>query len=139
MLFAAYQAVAQEQTKIDHRLLANDEIRAKSIDCFTNDPEAYKFLIYELENAWFVKPISSLTEAQGKQLLSIEGITDQQGKPFSPSVVDNKEKFNFHEYNFQRHQTKTIAYDLGNGNALIFYSLEKLRIMFNQNSTNQTK
>ncbi len=135
--FVSVSVIAQKNTQIDSRLLVNKEVAAKAQDSFKNDPDAYNQMVFELENGWFVQSISSLTEGQKAQLLPVSAVVSADGQPFDPAVLNNPNEFNFHAYNFQRNATKTIGYDLGNGNVLVFYSAEKLRVMYSQNSSNQ--
>jgi hypothetical protein len=129
-------SIAQNSPTIDPRLSMDQEMKMKAEDNFQNDPVAYSLMVYELDNSWFVKPVSELTESQKKQLLSIENITDKQGQPFNPAVLTNPSEFNLYNYNFARSETQTIGYDLGNGQVLIFYSAEKIRAMY-YNSTSK--
>jgi hypothetical protein len=126
----------QNESQIDPRLLVNKEVGYKATEYFATDPAQYSFLLFELENAYVIRSMAELTENQKAQLLSIEGVQTADGVKFDPAVLSNPDSFNFHLYNFQRSETKTIAYDLGNGNVLVFYSTEKLRLMHSQKSSN---
>lgn len=125
----------QNESQIDPRLLVNKELGSKAAEYFSSDPEQYNFLLFELENAFIIRPLSEVTESQKSQLLSIEGIQTSAGEKFDPAVLSNLATFNFHLYNFQRSQTKTIGYDLGNGNVLVFYSIEKLQMIYAQKNS----
>lgn len=122
---------AQETQEIDPSLMVSEELGAKAVDYMANDPEEYQYLVFELDNAYFIKSYESLTNNQKAQLRTLDGVLSTDGKPFDPIVLQNGE-FNFHNYNFERSETQTIGYDLGNGQVLVFYSLEKLRIIFDQ-------
>lgn len=136
--FFALSGLAQQNATIDARLLVNKELAAKAQENFNTNPSAYDFMLFELEKGWFTQSFASLTEGQKSQLQSISGIVSTEGLPFDPAVLANPAQFNFHAYNFQRHATKTVGYDLGNGTVLVFYSTQKLQAMFEQkNSSNQ--
>ena len=130
-------ATAQQKEQIDQRLLTNKDIAAKAQDNFSNNPQEYNLMVFALDNGWFTQSYESLNSSQKSQLLSIDGIVSSDGKPFDPAVLSDPSKFNFYNYNFQRHETRTTAYNLGNGQVLVFYSAEKLRLMFEQNTSNQ--
>jgi len=129
----SFAATAQKNSTVDARLLVNKDVAAKAEETFKTNPEAYNQMVFELDNGWFTQSTESLNERQKAQLLSIDGIVSSDGKPFDPAVLTNPADFNFYAYNFQRHETKTMAYDLGNGTVLVFYSAEKLRLMNSQN------
>ncbi len=135
-IFISAISFGQNESQIDPRLLANKEVGAKAAEYFSTDPAQYNFLLFELENAYFIRSIAEVTENQKAQLLSIEGIQTAEGIKFDPAVLSNPATFNFHLYNFQRSETKTVGYDLGNGNVIVFYSIEKLRMMYSQKSSN---
>jgi hypothetical protein len=127
--------IGQNNTKIDSRLLVDKNVAVKAEENFKNNPEEYNLMVFELNNGWFTQSLASLNESQKSQLLSVSDIVSADGKPFDPAVLSNPATFNFYAYNFQRSATKTVAYDLGNGNVLVFYSAEKLRLMYSQNSS----
>lgn len=136
-LLVSFASIAQNESQIDPRLLVNKEVGSKAAEYFSTDPDQYNFLLFELENAYFIRSIAEVTESQKAQLLSINGIQTSSGEVFDPAVLNNPATFNFHLYNFQRSETKTIGYDLGNGNVLVFYSIEKLRLMYSQKTSNK--
>jgi hypothetical protein len=136
-LFITLFSFAQNDSQIDPRLLVNNEIGAKAQEYFTSNPDQYKFLLFELENAYFIRSMAEVTDGQKATLLSISEVYSVDGQVFDPIVLSNPATFNFHLYNFQRSETKTVGYNLGNGNVLVFYSLEKLRMMYSQNSSNK--
>lgn len=135
-IFITVISFGQNESQIDPRLLVNKEVGSKAAEYFSTDPDQYNFLLFELENAFFVRSMADVTENQKAQLLSIEDIQTADGVKFDPTILANAATFNFHLYNFQRSQTKTVGYDLGNGNVLVFYSIEKLRLMYSQKSSN---
>lgn len=122
---------------IDPRLMMNPRIAIKSQDHYLNNPDEYLFMVYELDNAYFIREMNTLNEPQKKSLKSIETIVDINGNPFDVAVLNDLTTFNFHLYNFERNENRTIAYDLQNGKILGFYSQEKLREMFTQNTTTE--
>lgn len=130
-------SLGQNNAQIDSRLLVNKEIGAKAMEYFSSDPEQYNFLLYELENAYFIRSMTEVTESQKTKLLSIAEVYSVNGEKFETALLNNPEGFNFHLYNFQRSETQTIGYDLGNGNVLVFYSVQKLREMYQQQSSNK--
>ncbi|MBK9192877.1 MAG: hypothetical protein IPM77_16025 [Crocinitomicaceae bacterium] len=130
LTLTGFISVGQTSTSIDPRLSADKEVMIKAEENFKNDPVAYEMMVFELNNAWFVKSISEVTDSQKKQLLSIENITDKNGQPFDTSILTNPSEFNFYNYNFARSETQTVGYDLGNGQVLVFYSAEKIRAMY---------
>lgn len=136
LTLSGFISIAQNSTTIDPRLSGDKETMIKAEENLNNDPIAYEMMVFELDNSWFVKPISEVTETQKKQLLSIEDVTDKNGQPFDPSVLTNPSEFNIHNYNFERSETQTVGYDLGNGQVLVFYSAEKIRAMY-YNSTSK--
>jgi Zn-dependent M32 family carboxypeptidase len=135
-IFISVISFGQNYSQIDPRLLANKEVGSKAAEYFSTDPAEYNFLLFELENAYFIRSMAEVTENQKGQLLSIVDVQTVDGVKFDPSVLADPATFNFHLYNFQRSQTKTVGYDLGNGNVLVFYSIEKLRLMYSQKSSN---
>ncbi len=135
-IFISVISFGQNESQIDPRLLVNKEVGSKAAEYFSTDPEQYNFLLFELENAYFIRSMAEVTENQKAKLLSVEDVQTSDGLKFDPAVLANPATFNFHLYNFQRSETKTVGYDLGNGNVLVFYSIEKLRLMYSQKSSN---
>ena len=136
-MFAITFCFGQNESQIDSRLLVNKEIGAKAMEYYSTNPEQYNFLLFELENAYFIRSMADVTESQQAKLLSIAEIYSTSGEKFNVAILNNPATFNFHLYNFQRSETETIGYNLGNGNVLVFYSIEKLREMYYQKSLNK--
>lgn len=129
---------AQSNQAIDSRLLVNKELGAKAAEYYKSNIAEYQFLVYELDHAFFVQSLDKVPANHKSELKSIENIVSIiDGLKFDPTILSTPGMFNFHAYNFERNQTQTIGYNLGNGNVLVFYSLEKVRENFNQQTTNQ--
>lgn len=111
-------SLAQNKDEIDSRLIENhgDEI----YDILKYRKDYYKFLLWELDNAYEIMSISTLSSPT---LLSIENIIDTEGNNFTSTDVDNPETLNFIKYNFVRQKEHNVYYDLGDGRAIKFTAL----------------
>ena len=125
ILALALQAVAIAQdSSVDPRLEAN--IGAEAITLKENNPDYYNFLIYELNESYFV---TSETPDPGvkQEVYSISRIKDAEGNEFNESVLENSETFNFKAYNFKRTHDNRVLYELSDGRYLVFYTLKEVK------------
>ena len=138
-LFFASTFVAYSQGKIncDKRLSEIPNQSIKIDGAFQSEEDKNNFLLYSLDNGYFIRSIDQVTSSQKTELKSIDGIVSNKGEIFSAEVLSNPELFNFYNYNFERSETKTVGYNLGNGTVLVFYSLEKMIEMYNQTTINK--
>lgn len=130
-------AFSQQKVNCDTRLGQIPSQTIKVDESFSNEQDKNNYLLFTLDNGYFIRPIENITSSQKSQLLPIDGIVSNTGEAFDVELLSSPELFNFYTYNFERSETKTIGYDLGNGNALVFYSQQKLIEMYNQTTINK--
>lgn len=124
-------AFGQTKEEVDHRLIENhgDDIYR----ILTSRKDYYKFLYFELTNAYEIVELSDL---DNPQLLSVEGIQTKSGEAFDVNEVNDPATFNFIKYNFEREKHNEVYYDLGNGKVLKFKSLMDVAQAFRDSGQN---
>jgi len=120
ILFLASVGISFGQTKeeVDQRLVENKGEEIYNILSYRKD--YYKFLLWELTNAYEIVNSSSVSD---QNILSISTIIDKSNNQFLISNLDNSQTFNFIKYNFMREKDSDVYYDLGNGSILKFTGL----------------
>lgn len=120
LVFLAFSGVTMAQSKIevDSRLIENHGDEIYQILEYRKD--YYKFLLWELDNAYEIVAITSLSNPA---LIDISTVVDKDGNHFNVNEVDNPETLNFMKYNFVRHKEYDVYYDLGDGRAIKFTAL----------------
>lgn len=119
---------AQNQKPCDERLIAVHGDKAVSLS--ENNPEYYQFLVFELDNSYYILNADQYDAGQKGEILDISNVMDNNDQPFDIGVLDDLTTFNIHLYNFKRIQNERVAYDLGDGRYLIFYSLEEVKLSY---------
>lgn len=133
LVFLFYAGISFSQTKeeVDQRLIENKGDEIYSILTYRKD--YYKFLLWELDNAYEVVSASSVS---GQNILSISTIVDKNNVQFSALDLANVQTFNFIKYNFNREKENDVYYDLGNGSILKFTGLRVMWKAFNDSGLN---
>lgn len=133
LVFLFYAGISFSQTKeeVDQRLIENKGDEIYSILTYRKD--YYKFLLWELDNAYEVVSTSSVS---GQNILSISTIVDKNNVQFSALDLANVQTFNFIKYNFNREKENDVYYDLGNGSILKFTGLRVMWKAFNDSGLN---
>lgn len=128
-----FAGVSFSQTKeeVDQRLVVNHGNEIYSILIHRKD--YYKFLVWELDNAFEVVSSNSISS---QNILPISNIVDKSDNEFSSSELDNLETFNFIKYNFNREKESDVYYDLGNGELLKFTALKIMWKAFDDSGLN---
>lgn len=127
---------SQTNDNIDKRLSVNKELGVKAAEYYNSNKAEYDFLVYELDNSFFIQSIDKVPVNHKNELRSIhEVVSVVDAKPFDIAVLNDLSSFNFHAYTFTRSQTMTIGYDLGNGQVLVFYSIQKVRENYYQQAS----
>ena len=132
-IFLAYAGISFSQTKeeVDQRLIDNKGSEIYTILTYRKD--YYKFLLWELDNAYEVVSSNSVSN---QNVLSISTIVDNANAQFSISDLNNLQTFNFIKYNFVREKESDVYYDLGNGSLLKFTALKVMWKAFNESGLN---
>ena len=132
-VFLAFAGISfgQTKTQVDQRLIDNqgDEI----YNILTNRKDYYKFLLWELDNAYQVVSSNGINP---QNVLSISSIQDTDGNIFDATKVNDATTFNFIKYNFIRQKTNDVYYDLGNGTLLKFTALKVMWQQFDDSGLN---
>lgn len=116
---------AQNQGEIDQRLF---ELHGeKLIQLYENNKEYYNFLLYELNNSFYIVENTQINTDFKENYRNINSVKDKEGNPFDISLLANPDTFNFFNYSFERAQNERTVYDLGDGRLLIFYSLTEIK------------
>jgi len=120
LIFLACSGISFGQTKeeVDQRLVENKGDEIYTILSYRKD--YYKFLLWELDNAYEIVSSSSVSD---QNILPISTIVDKSNNQFLISDLDNSQTFNFIKYNFIREKNNDVYYDLGNGSVLKFTGL----------------
>jgi len=120
LIFLVYAGISFGQTKeeVDQRLVENKGDEIYTILSYRKD--YYKFLLWELDNAYEIVNSSSVSD---QNILPISTIVDKSNNQFLISDLDNSQTFNFIKYNFIREKNNDVYYDLGNGRVLKFTGL----------------
>lgn len=133
LIFLAIAGTSYSQTKdqVDQRLIDNNGNEIYTI--LTNRKDYYKFLLWELDNAYEIVNASSVAN---QNVLSISNIVDNTNTQFLVSDLNNLQTFNFIKYNFIREKTNDVYYDLGNGSFLKFTALKVMWKAFDDSGLN---
>jgi len=123
--------MSQTKTEVDQRLIDNHGDEIYQILEYRKD--YYKFLLWELDNAYEIVSISTLNNPV---LNSINSIVDDNGNAFNVVNIDNPETLNFIKYNFIRQKELDIYYDLGDGRAIKFTALKVMWQQFRDSGLN---
>jgi hypothetical protein len=121
----------QTKNQVDQRLVENHGQEIYQILEYRKD--YYKFLLFELDNAYEIVNISDLVSPM---LLSVDNIQSVTGESFNIASVDESITFNFIRYNFIRQKEQNVYYDLGNGRAIKFTALKVLWQQFDDSGLN---
>ncbi len=130
LVFAGF-SYGQTKENVDQRLVENHGQEIYEILIYRKD--YYKFLLWELDNAYEIVTTSSIPNPV---LLSISSIEDSNGNSFDSSIIDNPESFNFLKYNFVRQKEQDVFYDLGDGRAIKFTGLKVMWQQFDATGQN---
>lgn len=123
LIMAPFLAICQS-IEVDQRLIKNLGVDATTLA--ENNPEYYKFLLYELDNAYFIT--SETPDPSIKQeIRNISTIKDTEGNPFNEEVLANPSTFNFKQYNFKQAHDNRVLYLLSDGRYLVFFSLKEVK------------
>lgn len=131
ILMISSVVISQTKAEVDQRLIDNHGNDIYEILEFRKD--YYKFLLWELDNAYEIVAISSLSNPA---LNSINNIVDSNGNAFSVINIDNPETLNFIKYNFVRQKELDVYYDLGDGRAIKFTALKVMWQQFRDSGLN---
>ena len=125
LLMLVFQAFTFAQDKsVDPRLEAN--IGEEAVTLQENNPDYYDFLVYELDNSYFITS-ESPDPAVKQEVYSISRIKDTEGNEFDETVLIDTETFNFKAYNFKRTHDNRVLYELSDGRYLVFYTLKEVK------------
>ena len=126
----AFQALTlAQETSVDPRLEEN--MGEKAITLQENNPDYYNFLVYDLDNAYFITT-ESLDHGVKQEVYSISIVKDENGDSFVESVLDNPETFNYKKYSFKRTHDNRVCYELSDGRYIIFYSMKEVKENYNK-------
>jgi hypothetical protein len=133
LIFLAIAGTSFSQTKeqVDQRLIENNGSEIYTIMTYRKD--YYKFLLWELDNAYEIVNSNSVTN---QTILPIANINDGENNQFTLASLDNLQTFNFIKYNFTREKENDVYYDLGNGNLLKFTGLKVMWKAFDDSGLN---
>lgn len=118
-------SMAQDQNTIDQRLV--DTYGEKATKLFETNKEYYDFLVYELDNSFYIADDLEMSSETKNNYFQIESVQHKDGSPFDLAVLADLSTFNIHNYNFIREADNRVIYDLGDGRYIVFYSLNEIK------------
>ena len=127
-LLVGFSTISVAQTtSTDPRLTENLGAQAK--DMQEKNPGYYEFLVFELDNAYFLT--SEAPDPNVKQEIKpISEVNDADGNPFNPEDLKDPKTFNFKKYNFKRTYDNRVVYELEDGTYLVFLTLKEVKEIY---------
>jgi len=125
VIFLMYVGVSFSQTieNVDQRLVNN---HGESINrIYEKQKKYYDFLVWELNNGYKIIELSIL-ESKKLNIASASDVVDVNGDVFNIDELNTPDLFNFVEFTFEREKETDVYYDLGNGTAIMFYSVSSV-------------
>ena len=125
LLFLATASISiSQETVPDTRIVKNIGEKASTFQ--TENPDYYDFLVYELNNAYFITS-ESPDPGVKQEIIEISRIKDESGNDFDESTLDDLTTFNFKAYNFKQTYDNRVVYILADGRYLVFYTLKEVK------------